>query len=1075
MIPSAYTEDALVERPAIEMLKGMGWEHVDGFHEFERVGGSPLGRETKAEVVLLSRLRPALERLNPSLPAQAIDLAIEEILRDRSRLSMAAANREVYGLIKNGIRVQIPDPEGEEERMDVVRVVDWDHPERNDFLACSQLWIAGDMYTRRPDVVGFVNGLPLILMEFKGVDQRLDTAYSGNISDYKDTIPNLFWYNGLIIVSNGSQAKVGSVSAGWEHFGDWKRLERENEAESVSLEKVIRGVCRPDRLLDLMESFTLFMDAPGGLIKIVAKNHQYLGVNNALVAMSDIQSRQGRLGVFWHTQGSGKSVSMIFFSQKVLRKLPGNWTFVIVTDRKELDAQIYKNFASSGVVTESKPQAETSRHLRQLLTEDHRYVFTLIHKFRPPAAFETPSPQPSPIGRGGENAEMPVLSERDDIIVITDEAHRSQYDRLAMNMRTALPNASFLAFTGTPLMAGEEKTREVFGDYVSIYDFKQSADDGATVPLYYENRIPELQLSNENLNEDMERLLEETELDEEQEGRLEREFAREYHLITRNDRLEAVAEDIVKHFTHRGFPGKAMAVCIDKATAVRMYDKVQKYWKEAMARLMDDVATSFDERQEELKARLRFMDETDMAVVVSQAQNEIRDMREKGLDIRPHRKRMVEDDLDKKFKNPDDPFRLVFVCAMWMTGFDAPPCSTIYLDKPMRNHTLMQAIARANRVFREKVNGLIVDYVGVFRNLEKALAIYGSGAGGAASEGEKPIREKSALVAELKDAIRECTAFCRDNGIDAKAVEQAEALGRIRMIDDAVESLVKTDDIKRGFLNLADGVDRLYKAVLPDPEANAFAGTRGLFKTLAGRIRALSPPVDISGIMDHVEKLLDRSISTEGYVIEDPADPYGRDHRVDLSRIDFEALKKRFEGGRRHTEAEKLKGAVTLKLRRMVRLNRSRMDYLERFQRMIDEYNAGSVNVEDFFRRLVAFAQELNGEEKRAISEELSEEELAVFDLLSRPEPELTEKEKTQVKKTARELLNKLKGEKLVLDWRKRQESRAQVRVTIEEVLDRGLPEVYTLELFSRKTEAVFHHIYESYFGAGRGIYAAVM
>jgi len=533
--PSAYTEDALVEKPAIKMLKGMGWEHVDGFHEFERVGGSPLGRETKAEVVLLSRLRPALERLNPALASQAIDLAIEEILRDRSRLSMAAANREVYGLIKIGIRVEIPDPDGEEERIEVVRVVDWDHPEANDFLACSQLWIAGDMYTRRPDVVGFVNGIPLILMEFKGVDQRLETAYAGNLSDYKDTIPNLFWYNGLIIVSNGSQAKVGSVSAGWEHFGDWKRVESETEAESVSLETVIRGTCRPDRLLDLLENFTLFMDAPGGLIKIAAKNHQYLGVNNALVAMADIEDRKGRLGVFWHTQGSGKSVSMIFFSQKVLRKLPGNWTFVIVTDRKELDAQIYKNFASSGVVTESKPQAESSRHLRQLLTEDHRYVFTLIHKFRT------------------ETGEAhPVLSERDDIIVITDEAHRSQYDRLAMNMRTALPNASFLAFTGTPLMAGEEKTREVFGDYVSIYDFKQSADDGATVPLYYENRIPELQLSNENLNEDMERLLEEAELDEEQEWRLEREFAREYHLVTRDDRLEAVAEDIVKHFTHRG-------------------------------------------------------------------------------------------------------------------------------------------------------------------------------------------------------------------------------------------------------------------------------------------------------------------------------------------------------------------------------------------------------------------------------------------------------------------------------------------------------------------------------------------
>jgi len=1053
----SYTEDALVEKPAIEMLKGLGWEHFEAFHEFEQTNGSPIGRETKSEVVLVSRLKPTLERLNQELPPQTIDLAIEEILRDRSRMSLAAANREVYDLIKNGVRVEIPDPKGEDDWIEVVRVIDWSHPGKNDFLVCSQFWITGDMYTRRPDLVGFVNGLPLVLMEFKAVHQRLETAYTGNLSDYKDTIAHLFWYNGLIILSNGSESRVGSVSAGWEHFGDWKRVQSETEAESVSLETVIRGTCDPDRLLDLVENFTLFMDAPGGLIKIVAKNHQYLGVNNALEAMAEIKRRKGRLGVFWHTQGSGKSVSMIFFSQKVLRNVPGNWTFVIVTDRKELDGQIYKNFASSGVITESKPQAESSRHLRQLLTEDHRYVFTLIHKFR--------------TEKGDAH---PLLSERNDIIVITDEAHRSQYDRLAMNMRTALPNASFLAFTGTPLIAGEEKTREVFGDYVSIYDFKQSADDGATVPLYYENRIPELQLSNENLNEDMERLLEEAELDEEQERRLEREFAREYHLITRDDRLEAVAEDIVKHFTNRGFPGKAMVVCIDKATAVSMYEKVRKYWKEALSKLMDDVASSYDERQDELKARLAFMDQTDMAVVVSQAQNEIRDMREKGLDIRPHRKRMVEEDLDTKFKDPDDPFRLVFVCAMWMTGFDVPSCSTIYLDKPMRNHTLMQAIARANRVFIEKVNGLIVDYVGVFRSLEKALAIYGSGTGGEAGEGEKPIRGKSALVEELKKAMSECTAFCRDKRIDVRAVEKAEAVERIRLLDDAVEALVKTDDIKKGFLNLADQVERLYKAVLPDPEANAFAGTRGLFRTLAKKIRSLSPPVDITGIMGSVEELLDRSISTEGYVIADPPGEYDRDYLVDLSRIDFETLKKRFEQGRKSTEAEKVKGSVARKLRQMVRLNRSRMDYLERFQKMIDEYNSGSVNIEEFFNRLTDFAQELNDEEKRAIGEQLSEEELALFDLLTKPDPELTKKERKRVKKTARDLLNTLKGEKLVLDWRKRQRSRAQVRVTIEKVLDQGLPEAYTRKLFQQKTEAVFQHIYESYYGAGRGIYAAI-
>ncbi len=434
---------------------------------------------------------------------------------------------------------------------------------------------------------------------------------------------------------------------------------------------------------------------------------------------------------------------MIFFAQKVFRKLPGNWTFVVVTDRQELDDQIYKNFASAGVVTEGRAQAESSRHLRQLLREDHRYVFTLIHKFRT---------------EPGEA--HPVLSERDDIIVMTDEAHRSQYDTLALNMRTALPNAGFLAFTGTPLIVGEERTRQVFGDYVSVYDFRQSVVDGATVPLYYENRIPQLQLTNANLNEDMARLLEAAELDEAQEARLEREFAREYHLITRDDRLEAVAKDIVAHFTGRGFQGKAMVICIDKATAIRMYDKVWRHWAEEIDVLQVQRVSARMGTLEDLNARIARMQETDMAVVVSQGQNEIGDLAAKGLDIRPHRKRMVEQDLETKFKDPEDPFRLVFVCAMWMTGFDVPSCSTLYLDKPMRNHTLMQTIARANRVYPGKVSGLIVDYAGVFRNLEQALAIYGAGQGG-----DSPVEDKAALRVRFGKRWQRCGRCWTSTGL----------------------------------------------------------------------------------------------------------------------------------------------------------------------------------------------------------------------------------------------------------------------------------------------------------------------
>ncbi|MGB4182515.1 MAG: type I restriction endonuclease subunit R [Dethiobacteria bacterium] len=1044
---TGYTEDSLVEQPSIELLAQLGWETYNAYGEFE-YGASPLGRETKGEVVLTARLREALEKLNPELPAEAVEQAVAELTRDRSRMSLVAANREIYELIKNGVRARILNPEGG-ERIEPVRVIDWNDPLNNDFLLCSQFWITGEMHTRRADLVGFVNGLPLLFIELKAAHRRLESAFTGNLIDYKDTIPHLFWYNALIILSNGSQSRVGSITSGWEHFAEWKKVERESEQGRISLETMLRGTCEPARFLDLVENFTLFMDAPRGQIKIVAKNHQYLGVNNALKALAEIKRRQGRLGVFWHTQGSGKSISMIFFSQKVLRKVPGNWSFVVVTDRKELDDQIYKNFVSSGVVTETMPQADSSRHLRRLLREDHRYIFTLIHKFRT---------------KPGE--EHPVLSERDDIIVITDEAHRSQYDTLALNMRTALPNASFIAFTGTPLIVGEEKTRQVFGDYISIYDFHQSVEDGATVPLYYENRIPELQLVNERLNEDMADLLDAAELDEEQEKKLEREFAREYHLITRDDRLEAVAADIVDHFINRGFQGKAMVICIDKATAIRMYDKVQKYWAKKIKELEAQRGWVPEEEWAAIEEKIKLLEETDMAVVVSQSQNEIYEMEQKALDIRPHRKRMIEEDLEKKFKEPADPFRLVFVCAMWMTGFDVPSCSTLYLDKPMRNHTLMQTIARANRVYRDKVCGLIVDYAGVFRNLEKALAIYGSG--GAGKEGASPVKDKEALVAALKHAIEEIREFCREQGIRLQAIVEAEGFERIALLDDAVDALVASEGQKRRFLDQANNVLRLYKAILPDPAGDELRADCTLINVLAKKIRALSPPVDISEIMGQVEDILDRSIAAKGYLIRDDQP------LIDLSKIDFELLAARFKQGHKHTEVERVKASIARHLQKMVRLNRTRIDYLERFQKMIDEYNSGSLNVEEFFRRLMEFAKSLTEEEQRAVAEELSEEELALFDLLTKSEINLTRKERNQVKKTARELLEVLKREKLILDWRKRQQARAQVRVTIETVLDEGLPAAYTKKIYEAKVAAVFEHVYECYYGDGKSVYGSV-
>jgi type I restriction enzyme R subunit len=1043
------SEDAL-ETSTILLFEALEWETANCYHEtFGPV--STLGRETTEQVVLEQRLRAAIEKLNPGLSPIALELALDEFTKDRSTLSPVRANQEVHKLLKDGIRVPIRREDEEEESIEAVRVIDWNEPGNNDFFLASQFWISGDYGKKRADLIGFVNGIPLVFIELKASHKALVNAYNFNLSDYRTTIPQVLWYNAVIILSNGSQSKIGSTTAGWEHFGEWKKINDEGEEGIVSLETMIRGVCEPSRLLDLAENFAIYSEAKGGLQKLIAKNHQFLGVNNAIAAVEKIRANQGKLGVFWHTQGAGKSYSMVFFSQKVLRKLPGNWTFLIVTDRDDLDGQIYRNFALTGAVIEeeSRVRAQSAEHLKQLLnSEDHRYLFTLIQKFRT---------------EGG--AEYPKLSDRSDIIVITDEAHRSQYDVFALNMRNALPNAAFIGFTGTPLMAGEERTKQVFGDYVSIYNFKQSIDDGNTVPLYYENRIPELQLTNPNLTEGMADIIESADLDEDQQAKLEREFAREYQLITREDRLEKIAEDLVAHYTGRGVLAKAMIISIDKATAVRMYDKVQARWKAALAKVRREFLAADPADKPDLEKRLRFLEETDMAVVVSQSQNEIEEFKKKGLDIAKHRKRMVKEDLEKKFKDADHPLRIVFLCAMWMTGFDVPSCSTIYLDKPMRNHTLMQTIARANRVWRDKQNGLIVDYVGIFRDLQKALAIYGTAQGGTKA-GETPIKDKAELVKQLREAVGAATDFCMEHGVDPAKIRDAKGFEREKLKEDAVAAIVVNDETRRRYMNLEGNVEKLFKSLLPDSAANEFGPIRKVLSVIAEKIRSEIPPADISGVMDEVAQLLDDSIAAEGYVIRAPA---SATNLIDLSLIDFAALRKQFEKGRKTIEVQKLRGKVAQKLTQMVRMNPTRMDFLEEFQKMIDEYNSGAANIETFFANLMAFTKKLSEEEKRGISERLTEEELVVFDLLTKPDMKLTNAEERQVKRVAKALLEKLKSEKLVLDWKKRQTTRAAVLITIQQVLDDGLPRTYTPKLYEQKCAVLYQHVFDSYQGLGKG------
>ena len=1059
-VSAGYGELMLVEMPAIDLLTSLGWSFKNLYAEtFGELGSE--GRESETQVILTRRLRAALVALNPGLPADAYAQAIEQLAQDRSKQIAVNANRDFYRLLKDGVKVKVPDEHGG-HRIETLRVIDWVTPAHNEFFLASQMWVAGDMYRRRCDLLGFVNGLPLVFIELKKPAVPLKSAFDDNLRDYRgQSVPQLFHPNAFILLSNGSDTKVGTLTSGWEHFFDWKRVADEDELSpmsgKVSLERALRGLLEPARLLDYIENFIVFEEGKGGLIKKTAKNHQFLGVNKSIARLVELRETERlerkRLGVFWHTQGSGKSLSMVFFTQKVLRRVLGSCTFVIVTDREELDDQISKTFKATGATAREDVRATSGEHLKELLRGNERFIFTLIQKFR-----------------NEPGLPYPELSSRSDVIVITDEAHRSQYDIFALNMRNALPNAGFIGFTGTPLIKGEEeRTREVFGDYVSVYDFARSIEDGATVPLYYENRIPEVQLTNQELNRDLEALLEAAELDEAQEGKLEREFGREYHVITREDRLEAIAKDLVAHFTGRGYRGKAMMVCIDKATAVRMYDKVQAHWKAEIARLKAalaaDVGAVNSDTREAMLARIHLMQTTDMAVVVSQGQNEVDDLKAKGLDIVPHRQRMLKESLDEKFKDEANELRLVFVCAMWITGFDVPTCSTIYLDKPMRAHTLMQTIARANRVAPGKESGLIVDYVGIFRALQSALATYArpaaGGTGAAGGAGDGPILGKAELVAALNAALNEVAGFAQVRGVALEDIAKAQGFVRIGLIDDAVEAFLGSEADKKHFLQLASRVSRLFKAILPDLAANELAPLSVLVSYLAAKIHAETDPPDIRAVMSDVEALLNDSIATEGYRIGPASNP---EALVNLSEIDFAALQVKFAQGHKRTEAEKLKRLIAGKLAAMVAANASRVDMAEKFQALIDQYNAGSQNIEAFFEELKSFAQALSKEDQRGIAEGLTEEELALFDILTKPEPLLTKAEEAEVKKVCRELLATLKREKLVLDWREKQQAKAGVMQSLKLEM-RRLPMQYTKELRVEKVARAFAHVFDRYGG----------
>ncbi|MDM8549188.1 HsdR family type I site-specific deoxyribonuclease [Desulfobacterales bacterium HSG2] len=1052
-----YISEDDIEKAAIELFKTrLGYDHTDCFHTDNS------GRGSEKEVVFKPRLKTALENLNPHLPKSAIRDAVGKLSKSRQSLSSVLANKDISGRIKDGVRVKVQNKSGKKVT-ETVKIINFNKPEKNDFLLVSQLWIQGSIRKRRPDLIIYINGLPLVFIELKNSDIPLKTAYDDNLTDYKRDIPHLFHYNAFAILSNGMETRVGSFNAEWEHFGQWLKIEDEKENidrkkiedEKISLEYALLGLCEKKRLLDYIENFIFhYQDT----VKIVAKNHQFLGVNNAISAFKKRKGKRGKLGVFWHTQGSGKSFSMIMFTRKIFRKFQGNYTFLIITDREDLDDQIYRNFLYTGAVSASeKARPNSGAHLREMLGENRRYIFTLIQKFHYP-----------------KGKKYPLLSDRSDIIVIVDEAHRTQYKDLAENMRKGLPNAQYMAFTATPLLGKRRLTNEWFGDYVSEYNFKQSCEDGSTVPLFYEKRVPEVQIINEELNEEFTQLVENENLTEKQQARLENKFATELEVIKREDRLRTVAKDIVYHFPRRGYRGKGMVVSVDKFTAVKMYDNVQQYWKTEIRNLNKEIQNAADpDKKAELKRIRDYMKRIDMAVVISYEQDETEKFEKEGLGIKRHRKRLNEvdengHDIEYKFKDPDDPLQLVFLCAMWLTGFDAPTVSTLYIDKPLKNHTLMQAIARAIRVAAEKTSGLIIDYYGVFRNLRKAFTDYTIESKRAKNrkdrEGETPIQDKQKLYDLLDEAIRQGIAFCRSLNIDLEDILYArDTFQNLTYFQEFANIILAKDENKKQFAVYENTITALYNTCKPEilsdakerPMVQVFQYLRKVVN------REIGDGMDLAA--QHMSQLLDESV-----IVAEEQPAYETfeirtGDKIDLNKLDFKRIRKSFkQTDYKHIEITDLRLFIEKKLKQMLARNVNRISFIQRFQRIIDEYNAGSLNVENYFEELMKFSEDMRQEDERHRKEKLTQEELEIFDLLCKEN--LSRKEKQRVKLAAKTLLAKLQDEEEIfftIDWHKDTQTRLIVKNVMMDVLDDTLPESYDRKTYDEKCDAIFNHFFD--------------
>lgn len=1039
-----YSENILVQESAGNLLHNeLGWD-VEFAYNTEVLGtNGSFGRTGYREILLVRYFQKALKKLNPWINDTQI-LEAQKILENRlSTSSLLQVNEEKYFLIRDGIPVTVKKPNGQNETKKAT-VLDFRNPENNHFLAIKELKIHGDLYRRRTDIVGFVNGIPLLFVELKKNTVDVQNAYDDNYTDYQDTIPHLFYYNAFLMLSNGTEAKVGTLGSKYEFFHEWKRLAEEDQG-SVALETMLRGICKKENFLDLFENFILFDHSNGHTAKILARNHQYLGVNEAMKAYADRKLNDGKLGVFWHTQGSGKSYSMVFLAQKIRRKFEGSPTFVVLTDREELNSQISDTFENCGLlgknIKASQFIASSGDDLVRKLHGNPSFIFTLIQKFNKPN-------------------EEPIYPDY-DIIIMSDEAHRSQYGIFADNMVKLLPTAARIGFTGTPLLSSDNITARTFGGYVSVYDFKRAVEDGATVPLYYENRGEKiLDLRNPEISDKILDAIENADLDVDQQDKLEAEFAKEIHLLTAEPRLKSIAHDFVQHYSDLWTSGKAMFVCLNKVTCVRMYNYVQEYWKEEIKNLKAKIKTASQQEALELERKLKWMQETEMAVVISQEQNEIQTFKKWDLDIKYHRTKMEKRELDKEFKDSSNPLRVVFVCAMWLTGFDVKCLSCLYLDKPLKAHTLMQTIARANRVSEGKSNGLIVDYIGIVKALRKALADYTANVGG--NGGTDPTIDKDELIARIMDTIAKAKSFLSENDFDLQLLLDAYDFTKLSYLQEAANAVCGTVEDKKTFSTYASELIRLMKYTDRDDVTGSTRKEYDAIIAIFAELQKKRKHTNTTDLMIEINKIISDYVEiqhTPMMVREEP-------RRFDISAIDFDLLRKEFaKVHKKNLVMKDLEEVIQQKLDKMLFSNPNRINYYERYQQIITDYNSEQdrATIEKTFMDLMDLANQMNQEEQRYAREGFtSDEELSLYDMLFRDD--LSKNDIKKLKEVAATLLQNIKSKVAELDhWTDKQETKAEIDNLIRDTLWADLPECYDEMAISGYRQQIYEYVYTRY------------